>query len=72
MKGDKWAHDKRLTIKSCASVIIIGVIAAAAMLIIRLVGEQRLQRFLDMIFQFKRKKKPEKVTTEIFVPDNKS
>lgn len=72
LKGDKWAHDKRLTIKSCAGVIFIGMLVAGAMLIIRLAGEQRVQKFLDVIFQFKRKEKAEKLTTERCVPDNQS
>ncbi len=72
MKGNNWVHDMRLTIKSCASVIIIGVIAAAAMLIIRLVGEQKLQNLLNMTFQFKRKKKAEKMSTKRFVPEKQS
>ena len=70
MKGDKWAHEVRLTVQFCASVIIIGLIAAGAMLIIRLVGEQRVQKFLNLLFQFKRKHKSDKLTTKRFVPDN--
>jgi hypothetical protein len=72
LKGDKWAHNVRLTVQYCASVIIIGLIAAGAMLLIRLVGEQRLQKFLNLLFQYKRKHKSDKLTTESFVPDNRS
>jgi hypothetical protein len=72
LKGDKWAHSVRLTVQYCASVIIIGLIAAGAMITIRLVGEQRLQKFLNLMFQSKRKHKSDKLTTERFVPHNQS
>jgi hypothetical protein len=70
LKSDKWVHHVRITLQYCASVIIIGLIAAGAMLMIRLVGEQRLQKFLNFMFQFKRKHKSDKLRTERFVPDN--
>ena len=65
-----WSRDSRNTIKSCASVVIIGTTMAAAMLIIRLVGEQRLQRFLNRIINLKIKTKADKLTGESLVSDN--
>ena len=70
--GKIWLRDKRLTIKSCVGVVLIGATVAGAMLIIRLVGEQRLQRVLNMLFLFRRRPKVEKLNTEAFVPDNQT
>lgn len=72
MIGKKWARDKRLTIKSCAAVVVIGVTVAGAMLIIRIVGERRLQRFINKLFQLKPKVKPEDMPTDVFMPDNQT
>jgi hypothetical protein len=72
LKGNKWAHDTRLTIKSCASVIIIGMFAITALLVIRLVGEQTLQNFMNISFRFMRQKKAEKVSAKRFVPEKQS
>jgi hypothetical protein len=47
--------DKYHTLKSCAGVVLIGAVAAGIILIIRLVGETRLQRFLNFILFFKRR-----------------
>ena len=67
-----WSRDRRQTIKSCAGVLIIGTTVAVAMLVIRLVGEQRLQRFLIRLMNFKRKSEAEKMTANSLVPDNQS
>jgi len=67
-----WSRDRRQTIKSCAGVLIIGTTVAVAMLIIRLVGEQRLQRFLNRLVNFKRKPEAEKMAGDSLVPDNQS
>ena len=72
MIGKKWVRDKRLTIKSCAAVVVIGVTVACAMLIIRLVGEHRLQRFLNKLFQLKPKEKPENLAADVFMPDKQT
>lgn len=65
-----WSRDRRHTIKSCAGVVIIGTTMAAAMVIIRLVGERRLQRFLNRIMNLKIKTKADKLTGESLVSDN--
>ncbi|MGD9172789.1 MAG: hypothetical protein PVF29_01430 [Desulfobacterales bacterium] len=67
-----WSQDGRQTIKSCACVLIIGTTVAAAMVIIRLIGEQRLQRFLNRIMNFKRRPEAEKLTEDAFLPNNQS
>lgn len=70
MIGKIWSRDMRHTLKSCAGVLFIGATVAGAMLIIRLVGEQRLQHVLN--FLFKRRSKVEKLNSEAFVPDNRT
>jgi hypothetical protein len=67
-----WSQDGRQTIKSCAGVIIIGITVAAAMVIIRLIGERKLQRFLNRILKFKRKPPAENLTADSFLPDNQT
>ena len=67
-----WSQDGRQTIQSCAGVIIIGITVAAAMVIIRLIGERKLQRFLNRILNFKRKPPAENLTAESFIPDNQT
>ncbi len=65
-----WSCDKCHTFKSCAGVVLIGAAVAGFLLIIRLVGEKRLQRFLYFIF-FLRRREPElDLVSESFVPDN--
>ena len=70
MIGKIWSRDRRHTLKSCAGVLLIGATVAGAMLIIRLVGEQRLQHVLSFIF--KRRLKVEKLNSEALVPDNRT
>ena len=67
-----WSRDGRQTIKSCAGVLIIGTTVAAVMVIIRLIGERRLQRFLNRIMNFKRRPEAEKLTGDTFLTDNQS
>ena len=67
-----WSQDRCQTVKSCVGVLIIGTTVALAMVIIRLVGEQRLQRFLIRIIGFKHKPEAEKLTRDSLVPDNQS
>ncbi len=67
-----WSRDMRHTIKSCAGVILIGAMAAGAMLIIRLVGERRLQRFLGIFFYLRRRPKADKLTNKAVVPDSQT
>lgn len=67
-----WSRDSRHTIKSCVGVLIIGTTVAAAMLIIRLVGEQRLEQFLIKLMHFKRKTDAKKVPVDTLVSDNQS
>ena len=49
-------YDKCHTLKSCTGVVLIGATVAAMILVIRLVGEIRFQRFLDFLLFFKRRK----------------
>jgi len=65
-----WSRDRRQTIKSCASIVIIGTTMAAAMVIIRLVGERRLQCFLNRIMNLKIKTKADKLSGDPLVSDN--
>ncbi len=58
-----WPQDRRHTVKSCAGVVLIGATVAGGLLIIRLVGERRFQRFLNMLL-FKRKEEDAELTTE--------
>jgi hypothetical protein len=53
-------------------VALLGTVAAALFLIIRLVGEKRLERFLNFVFRFRRKETKPGLTAEIFVADNRS
>jgi hypothetical protein len=52
-------------------VVIIGAVVAGMLLIIRLVGEKRLQRFLDFILFFKRRKPELDVVSEVLAPENR-
>jgi hypothetical protein len=65
-----WSRDRRQTLKSCAGVLIIGTAIAIAMVIIRLVGEHRLQRFLNRIMRLKRKPEAKELTGDALVTDN--
>jgi hypothetical protein len=65
-----WSQEGCQTVKSCAAVLIIGTTAAAAMVIIRLIGEQRLQRFLNRVMNFKRRPEAEKVTAKTFLSND--
>lgn len=65
-----WSCDKCHTFKSCAGVVLIGAAVAGFLLIIRLVGEKRLQRFLSFIFFSKRRKAKLDLVSESFVPEN--
>jgi hypothetical protein len=62
--------DKYHTLKSCAGVVLIGAVAAGMILIIRLVGEIRLQRFLNFILFFKRRNPELDLVSETLAPDN--
>jgi hypothetical protein len=64
-------HDKCHTLKSCAGVVLIAAAAAGMILIIRLVGEIRLQRFLNFILFFKRTKPELDLVSEALAPENR-
>ena len=66
-----WSCDKCHTLKSCAGVVLIGATVAGFLIIVRLVGEKRLQRFLNFIFCFKRRRPKIDLVSESFVPENK-
>jgi hypothetical protein len=63
--------DKYHTLKSCTGVVLIGAAAAGMILIIRLVGEIRLQRFLNFILFFKRRNQDLDLVSEALAPDNR-
>ena len=50
-----WSCDKCHTLKSFVGVVLIGAAVSGMLIIIRLVGEKRLQRFLNFILFFKRR-----------------
>ena len=64
-----YAYD---TFKTCASVFIVTAVIAGSLLIIRLVGEKKLQRFLSFILFFRRKEPKLDLVSETFVPEIKS
>lgn len=66
-----WSCDKCHTFKSCAGVFLITAIVAGFLIMVRLVGEKRLQRFLDFVFWFKRREPRIDLVSESFVPENK-
>ncbi len=55
MKKTESISNQISTLKSCVGVALVGAALAGGFLLIRLVGEERLQRFLE-IFLFKNKK----------------
>ena len=67
-----WSCDKCHTLKSCAGVVLIGAVAAGLILIIRLVGEIRLQRFLNFILFFKHRKPELEFVSEMFAQKNRA
>ena len=67
-----WSCDKCHTLKSCAGVVFIGAAVAGMLLIIRLVGEIRLQRFLNFILFIKRREPELDLVSETLVPENRS
>lgn len=66
-----WSGDKYMTLKSCAAVALLVALVAASFLIIRVVGEKRLECFLKVIFCFRHKEPNQGLTAEVFVPDNR-
>ena len=67
-----WYGDTCHTLKSCVSVIFIGTAVAAMLVIIRLMGERRLQRFLNFILVFKRGEQPElELVSESLAPQRR-
>ena len=67
-----WYGDTCHTLKSCISVIFIGTAVAAMLVIIRLMGEKRLQRFLSFILVFKRGEPELELASESLAPQNRS
>ena len=61
-----------MTLKSCAAVAVLGAVVAAGFLIIRVLGEKRLERFLKFILCFEDKKANPPATAEVFVSNNRS
>ncbi len=66
-----WFCDKCHTLKSCAGVILIGATVAGIFLIIRLVGEKRLQGFLNFVLFFKRKEPELDLASEVLARENR-
>jgi hypothetical protein len=52
-------------------VFLVAAAIAVSLLIIRLVGERRLQIFLNMLFSIKRKEPKLDLASEVFVSENK-
>lgn len=71
MRKRSWLSDKYNTFKTCASVFLVATAIASSLLIIRLVGERRLQSFLNMLLSFRRKEPKLDLASEVFVPENK-
>ncbi|MEJ2221413.1 MAG: hypothetical protein P8X80_11420 [Desulfobacterales bacterium] len=68
-----WYGDACHTLKSCVSVIFIGTVLSAMLVIIRLVGEKRLQRFLNFMLVFKRGEQPElELVSKSLAPQRRS
>ncbi len=67
-----WYCDKCHTLKSCVSVVFIGTAVAGMLLIIHLVGEKRLQRFLNVILLFKRRGPELDLVSEALAPEKRS
>jgi len=66
-----WSCDKCHTIKSCVGVVLIGVFVSGMLLIIRLVGEKRLQGFLNFILFFKRRRPELDLASKAMAPENR-
>ena len=66
-----WFSDTYDTFRTCASVFIVTAVIAGSLLIIRLIGEKRLQSFLNVIFSFKKKEPKLGLASKAFVPENK-
>lgn len=62
--------DKCETFKSCAGVIIIAAVLAGAILLIRLVGEQRFERFLYIVLFLKRKEPDPNLASDILASES--
>jgi len=64
-----WFCDKCHTLKSTAGVVLIGAVVAAMLLIIRLVGEKRLQHFLNFILFFKGRRSALDMASKALAPE---
>jgi hypothetical protein len=53
-------------------VVFIGIAVAGMLIIIRLVGEKRLQRFLNFILFFKHREPELDLASEALAPENRS
>jgi hypothetical protein len=63
-----WSCDKCHTLKSCAGVVLIGAAVSGMLLIIRLVGEKRLQGFLNFILFFRHRGPELELGSEALAP----
>ena len=70
LKGS-WFSDTYNTFKTCAGVFIVTAAIAGSLIIIRLIGERRLQSFFNMLFSFERKEPELDLASEAFVSENK-
>lgn len=70
MIKDIWSAEKYTTLKSCAAVVLLGAAVAAGLLIIRLVGEKRSERFLKILFFLRRRQPHPGLTAEVLAADN--
>jgi hypothetical protein len=67
-----YVKDWCRTVKSCAGLVLIGALASFAMMLIRLVGENRLQRYLDRLLSFRRNPHKDDLTPEHMMPENRT
>ena len=68
--GKLWSRDNYRTLKGFCGIVLISVMVASAMIMIRLLGEQRFERILNVMLFFKRKPKNKERQTGTFVVDN--
>lgn len=67
----KWICDKYVTLKSAAGVVLICLAVAIMLLMIRVVGEKKLQHFLDFLLFFKRRQSRIRFVSEALMSKNR-
>ena len=67
-----WYSDKCQTLKSCAGVVFIGTAVSGMLLIIRLVGEKKFQKFLYCILLLGRRDVELDLVSETLARENRA